>query len=797
MKLNFRKIASVLASTAMLSSTLALAAAANYPAPFVQNGNADVAVVYGSLPGAEFDLASVTTITGNLQAKLSAQSSSSGSSTTTSTSGEGDIVKLDKTSTKFQLGNGVLDVVTGTISDDDLETLLADGVYVDDDNDEFDYTQKIALSNFSVTMFEDNDFESDVPTVAIKIASGAEILNYTLDFSDTPLWSDLETTDLMLLGKNYYVLDTNSPTNTSISLLDSAESTILGEGETKTLTAAGKTYESQISFIGETSVKLLLNGELTNSLSEGQTYKLKDGSYVGVKDILYTSKDSGISKVEFSIGSGKLILTHGQDIEMNDETISRLKSYFTTSSGQLTKIAIDWAADNDVFVANGTEATLPGLGSVKLTYSGMTYPSKEVISVKPASDDYFVLSNFPLKDSTETINILYGSNGLWQGIGKDSDNLLRTSNTTALNFDADTDDYFVISWTDGNDAESYLFRATNFKQENSGAINKTTFQYKKDGSWTNAKEDRQITDTFTMGNAQLTVGAIHYDGKNVTLTAGSGVSFNTLYSDEGLKVFLPFSLNTNGTNYPSTLGGIGFNTANTSQAGHNATSFNLIFVEEDKNENIASGKTFNFTLGWNSATTKQAHVSDVLGESVTFEEHENSDNFISYMYSPLASKLTWDKSGDQYAAEVEYHGDESYANVFLTAESVTVSTTPDGSGTKELGTVHVKDTEVASVSSKNLIVVGGGCVNTLAKELLGGAACGSDFEQKTGVGAGSFLIQSFSRTGGKVATLVAGYSAADTEAGAKVLTTQTVDTSAGKKYKGTGNTVAMVDTTSA
>ena len=42
----FRKIGSVLASAAMLTSTVALAAAANFPGPYVANGAADVAIVY-------------------------------------------------------------------------------------------------------------------------------------------------------------------------------------------------------------------------------------------------------------------------------------------------------------------------------------------------------------------------------------------------------------------------------------------------------------------------------------------------------------------------------------------------------------------------------------------------------------------------------------------------------------------------------------------------------------------------------------------------------------------------------
>ncbi len=78
--------------------------------------------------------------------------------------------------------------------------------------------------------------------------------------------------------------------------------------------------------------------------------------------------------------------------------------------------------------------------------------------------------------------------------------------------------------------------------------------------------------------------------------------------------------------------------------------------------------------------------------------------------------------------------------------------------------------------------------------MLGGALCGSAFEAKTGVGNGQFLIQTFSRTGGKVATLVAGYNAADTTNAGKYLTTQTVDTTVGKKYKGTSATQATLVT---
>ena len=150
---------------------------------------------------------------------------------------------------------------------------------------------------------------------------------------------------------------------------------------------------------------------------------------------------------------------------------------------------------------------------------------------------------------------------------------------------------------------------------------------------------------------------------------------------------------------------------------------------------------------------------------------------------------------DQKTATISYPDEQVYAQLYLGGNDASIAVsgndtdTSTGTGVKELGSIIVKDTEVAQVASKNLIVIGGSCVNSLAASLLDGAGCGADFEQKTGIGAGYYLIKTFSRTGGTVATLVAGYHAQDTVNAAKYLTTQTVDTTAGKAYKGsTANT---------
>ena len=48
MKLNYRKISALATSAIMTISSIGLAAAANYPAPFVDGGTANVAMVYGT-----------------------------------------------------------------------------------------------------------------------------------------------------------------------------------------------------------------------------------------------------------------------------------------------------------------------------------------------------------------------------------------------------------------------------------------------------------------------------------------------------------------------------------------------------------------------------------------------------------------------------------------------------------------------------------------------------------------------------------------------------------------------------
>src|SRR3989344_8892434 len=179
MKFNFKKIASVLAGTVMMSSTLALAAAANYPAPFVKSGNANVAIVYCST-AANTDLVAVADISSHLSSELAKQTATTGSSSSGTSVSGGDFVKLAKSSNNVNLRDTVSDVFGSIVTDDDLKVLLADGTYSNDENTEYDYEQKVTLgNNLALTFFSDNDYKDEEATVGFNLSSSETVLNYT------------------------------------------------------------------------------------------------------------------------------------------------------------------------------------------------------------------------------------------------------------------------------------------------------------------------------------------------------------------------------------------------------------------------------------------------------------------------------------------------------------------------------------------------------------------------------------------------------------------------------------------
>ena len=774
-------------SALLTGMTLGLASAAAFPTDFTST---TPAIVYGASAD-PLDATQANAISTYLADKVPV----TGGAVT-----GGDSVKIEKSSTKFRMGLYAEDIINTSVTDSSpnggLPTLLADGKFVDDDNDEFDYKQTMQLANWQLSMFDNNNYKEDAPTVGVEVSNSEPILNYTLDFTDKPCWEDLATSELPLMGKSFYVLSTT--TNTTLNLLDSAATASLSEGETKQLTVGSKTYDVAINFIGSSSVKLDVNGVTTNTLAATETQRLADGAYLGVKEINTQDYAGGIKTVEFSIGSGKLKVVSGSDVELNDESITGLKVVMEnaagtscTATGTLDKLHLVWNANGDTFVTPDNSATMPGFGAVKLSTTGMKYSTEETINVAAGSSTHVELQNFPLKDSVEDINILYvmnttsfqgslnasdvmgdvNSTDSSTGIGKDEDNQLITSVNNSLLYDDSVGDYFVTSYNDTVNSESYLMRATGWGT--SSGTPTVDIDYRKNGVWDNIANDAQSGDSISLGNVELTIGTLNQTNQVVGFDGGTGVNFHTLFSNEGLLVYLPWT----GSSTNSTIPGALYPQDTIAPA----TTWILEVVEEDNNENVANGNGINITIGFNSASTPEPSVTAVTHTSAgSSTEIGETDVYRNFEYSALATESLWDKGGDQDFVNLIYHGAESYGEIYLSDSSAVVG---------EIGQMVFKDSEKTSWQTKNVILVGGSCINSATASALGtGQVCAAAWETATGVGAGKYLIQSVANypATGKIALVVAGYSKDDTAAAASKLVNQasSIDTTAGNKYVG-------------
>lgn len=833
MKFNFKKIVALGVSVLMTVSGIGFAAAANYPAPFVSGGVANVAIVYGTGTGVSaLDLVEASNIQSNLQTFMTG---TTGGTTSNLEGGKGVIIK--KSSDNLNLGDKMSDLKS-TLDYEDLPTLLAKGTYIASDNDEFKYEQKITLGNGVLTHFQDSDYEdlinveTKTPVVGFKINSSEFVLNYTIDFTtdaESDIVSsdldDIEGSDIPILGKKYYVSNLDMASGTSgylgeLTLLDSAEVGNVAEGESTTV--AG--HEVSINWIDNDEVIYTVDGvrvPSTGKLKKGDSAKISDGSYLGVRDISKLEVSGEVGTTSFSIGTGKIVMTSGSEIKLNDESVHGIRGYVYNGTGgtstvqKVDKIVIEWKADDETFLTPEHEVNVPGFGGLKFTMNKFVRPTEEKITVAKDTDTSIKVT-MPLKDGEVGFNLLYANaTGDFIGIGKDATNLLATSGNNSLKYyekhsGADYHREFFATYNTTTQAESYLLRAK-VSEDTTNARNETTIEKKTPSGWVTVCEEKKAGDDCTIGNVVLTIVDVNYKSggnESVTFSAGSKVSFHTAFTAGGLMIYLPYYVNGSGSPAAGAINvtqttqwGLNDVWGNESIAGQGYNTYYVNFDGEDKDDTIAAGNAFNLTL--DDTSNNRLEVSQINGAGSGgahgLEVGTSSQIYEAYIAGDVAPRTVHYTKPDEDWAEVYYASgnSESYAEVYVAEQSATVSSTTTASGTTSLGEVLVKDSEVSSVSTKNLIVVGGSCINSAAANLVGGAKCGADFTTATGIGSGQYLIKSYTGkySTGKIALLVAGYDVADTVNAAKYLRTQTVDTS--KSYKGTTATTAEVVTEAA
>ncbi|MBW2996216.1 S-layer protein [Candidatus Woesearchaeota archaeon] len=778
-----KKIVALATGATMLGATIMGAMAADladYPAPFVEGCSFSGAIVVGEKAAAEdvvgaVDIASALAVSGTTTA-------TTGTGTMVTVSGEA--YKIERSTNKLNLGEDVADVAT-KVDSGDLPVVLADGTFTNDEGKDFDYEQTIDLTSATFTAISDKDLNDNDPTIGVQYADSAGVLVYDLEFTtaaesdvitDDGL-EDLEDTTIVMLGNTYDIVEATNASGGYFEIMGGATKDVMEQGEIKSFTVNDKEYEVEVTYIGGlavSEVKMKVNGEVTKALEEGDTYKLADGTQVGIREIL--EEEAGevtADQVEFYIGAEKMTLEDGgAELQLNDEDVDditvEIDSTQTGAEYELNGITLTWTADDEFFVTEESSALMPGLESVKLSFEGLTTPAEEIIEVKVDGDDTIALKA-PVKGDADGFEFAVLSDsgvgaGLdFQGEDNESQLVITPAGTADIAFDGDTDDMMVISNNDSY--ETHFLEVTGYDDPDGADFEDvvTGADYLK----------KKVGDTFEIADITFNVTAFDKALKEVTITAitnAEDFQGDAVFTPEGLKITL------------ATV----------------ATPTFTFDEEADDTDLDRASISFDVESDVLNGTDATVDSSTIAGIS---DIHEIGDTDIDVYYallvpdgSEVGTRLELDRGDtDQKTVKIFYPGGESYGNLYL-AESEAGFGTAAGVSGEAVCKVSIPpaklDSEVSSVSAQNLIVVGGPCANTVAAEVMGVAStvpeCLAGFEE------GKAMIKLMDTGAGKTAMLVAGYSAMDTRRATRVVANAGDYDLSGDEVEVTGTTLTDI-----
>ncbi len=885
MRLNFKKISALATSALMVGMTAGVAAAANYPVPFVQSGVANVAVVYGTGTGVSYlDTVEAGKIMSNLQTYLT------GTSTSTTDTTAGETYPLFTSSSKVYM-NDSINAVRSILTDSELPTVLLDGDF--EGNVAAEYTQTITLgSNPRLVYGKHPESDSD-PTIAISLSTSATtnpVYNATVNFNKAVnlTHSDSIGEKLTLFGQVFSI--GAGTTGTDLVLFKSSQEVSLSIGgsdpSSQSVTVDDKAYTIELTGASDTSATI----KVTDSTGASDAKEINEDASKKIQgiDVAVTLADEDTATnrltATVTVGANRVELTDGSEVKVgsDEDTLEGTNVDITTGGNSWTNVtsfvvqvaALD--SDTDAIIEGGSFVDTV-FGSFKVDFPalniGTDSTAREDIIIKGSGSDKATVTAVTHKGGeAKSVEWYYNVSVTPPKIADSDGNVINVIEMAQVN----KTEFVVI----GNEDEGYLLELITFTNSSSSTDDNIVFRDAFTGDDYTVSVSSEGTGKLTVGGKSYTVT---YEGKSSDTdtsrfirlnydsdsSANQAVIFPTIETSKGAKLFFyePTILDLDdwdGSNNLSALlfpDGDGYTTV-TVTANNNGTgglpghpggtrvSYNFTFGSTTRvifSNGTGGGGTLTvgqltYRVEGNSTNhTAQVYLQDVGSTDITLPAigiFEEQDDSTSKVYNAILVKMegagtsdasvgvsdveftwgadaTWDEiqmetdddlyksmdyygvivttdrsDTDSYIATISYPDDQVYPKLYVGEIASSISAGTVGGGGGSLGDILVMDSEVSSVAAKNLIVVGGSCINSAAAKLVGGAYCGSDWTQATGVGAGQFLIKGYATNtlSSKLALLVAGYNAADTVNAATYLRNKMPDT--GMAWKGTSSTSA-------
>jgi len=709
--------------------------------------------------------------------------------------------------------------VKDTLSDDDLPTILAEGTYREsrgENENDLTFTQKFFFDNSGQTnmmVFDAKEEGNKAAGYYLYLDDGAGInaSTYQLAFdnpvkydgaSNTKIKEDFQLSKIKILGREYTFVDGKDNGGVAgavdeLTLMAGALKASQWEYSKASYTLGNKTYEVEAKIISDTdsTAILVINGEETDEMAEGDTYTLEDGTRVGVVDVIpnegaekSTGTSEGNDLVTFYLGAEKIKFIHGQEVELNGQPVDGSDVVLSSevgagTPGELDKITLAFVPDDKIYVGKGESWTDPILGRFKYTYQGIDPAiNYENISMTSSGSDGELnfLNNakkelpipvsfddgttgtegaYPGDDIDETAAVYALTVG---GVGSEGNLALGNGDicTGTANVEGCKHIMFIAVSTGG---EAHLMEIQNIDTTDS----EITF--------------KDLTKVKTYDAMPYTGGADTFDlFTPVTLTVNVGahtVTFNTIDNYKGLgggAVLMQTSL---AGDAMLTYGLVG---------GKPATGFLLWRNDGWGGPPLFAGVDFESD---NAVTNPEMHVDVLTGGLVcdnwnmaraSCESEKNSDwrESVDDGTSPTngfswGMHIKWNDQDDNNV-EIDYPENQVAANVYV---SEVLTTIPElGMGGAAGAVTPVLDSDIDNVKTMNLIVVGGTAINKAANTMLGTTfpTYGTDsaWQNATGVdAAGKAVVKLMDSpyTTGKFAMLVAGWEGVDTARAAKAL----------------------------
>ncbi len=709
-----------------------------YPSPFVQNGQFNGYIVVGQNAKAA-DVIGATDIGMALQASNVVQKSIKGSEKTVVEGGQ----QIETTSNKLYYGTP-LNKVKESFTKTEFPNLLASGTLVNDDTGvEYPYSVVVKNPGFDPKFGKPSGSDEENPIAYLDTNSGNYEIDINFDKAVNFAEDGLAGKEITLFGKTYTLGSGStemSPDKLTLysAAVDQTFPAVGQDGPATEVDVGGKKVSVKVQGVATSGVAnsavIEINGE-TKTVTNGFNGVI-GGQRVYVKGINVMQIPTSAGNVELFIGSNKI--EFGTDeVKVGGKTLEGVGLVGAVNFSDLTSLkiqvkpsAFDEAKD---YVKQGDELVDPLFGAFKYQFTGETPAykdaSREIVKIQPDGSKKIRI-DFTNRDGQEISwsPYYYNDSAIVKEIsGHDIKTVCNNSSNNITE-----DNYFVLNVGKGYTHVLELTKIRNLTDEHDIDV-----------------KDIATGDTQTFTYNSTGYGTLRYDGEEIPFKAGKNSS--GVYG-----IYLTNT--TNGDCSPDlyTKDGARIDINNTDKIIFNERNATWVTSTSDV-ENLTGNITFGISY---DNTSKEMKVnkpagSEELGDSNDYEYVTKYGTYVEY-------------NSDSDKATLYYAPDATKYTVYFAPTEATAKVTSTGTTYEQVVPINpgvaVLDSEIQDPMDKNIVVVGGPCVNTVAATLLGNPSdCKSGFEQ------GKAMIKLFNHDNGKVALLVAGYAAMDTRRAARVL----------------------------